>query len=64
MGGGSDHMQKTGGMRATNPYHPFYGMWVTLARKPRWTDSVVAWCAKFIESPDLWDPERDPDWPN
>ena len=41
VGGGSDHMQKIGGMRATNPYHPFYGMWVTLARQPRWTSAVI-----------------------
>ena len=41
VGGGSDHMQKIGGMRATNPYHPFWGMWVTLARQPRWSDAVL-----------------------
>jgi predicted amidohydrolase YtcJ len=41
VGGGSDHMQKIGGMRATNPYHPFWGMWVTLERKPRWTDQTL-----------------------
>ncbi|MBL8292166.1 MAG: amidohydrolase, partial [Bryobacterales bacterium] len=29
VGGGSDHMQKIGSMRAINPYNPFYGMWVT-----------------------------------
>lgn len=38
VGAGSDHMQKIGGMRAVNPYHPFWGMWVALERKPRWTD--------------------------
>jgi predicted amidohydrolase YtcJ len=41
VGGGSDHMQKIGGMRATNPYHPFWGMWVAVARKPRWTETVL-----------------------
>ncbi len=41
IGGGSDHMQKIGSMRAINPYNPFYGMWVTLARQPRWTDQVL-----------------------
>lgn len=41
VGGGSDHMQKIGGMRATNPYNPFWGMWITLERKPRWTDQVL-----------------------
>jgi len=35
VGGGSDHMQKIGSMRAINPYNPFYGIWVTLARQPR-----------------------------
>lgn len=41
VGGGSDHMQKIGGMRSINPYNPFFGMWITLARRPRWTDAVV-----------------------
>ena len=41
VGGGSDHMQKIGGMRATNPYNPFWGMWITLERKPRWTDQTL-----------------------
>jgi len=41
VGGGSDHMQKIGGLRAVNPYHPFWGMWVTLKRQPRWTDEVL-----------------------
>ena len=37
-GGGSDHMQKIGAMRSINPYHPFWGMWVTLTRGARWYD--------------------------
>jgi predicted amidohydrolase YtcJ len=41
IGGGSDHMQKIGGMRATNPYNPFWGMWVAITRKPRWTDQIL-----------------------
>jgi predicted amidohydrolase YtcJ len=41
VGGGSDHMQKIGSMRAINPYNPFYGMWVTLVRQPRWTDEPL-----------------------
>lgn len=41
VGGGSDHMQKIGGLRAINPYHPFWGMWVTLKRQPRWTDKPL-----------------------
>lgn len=35
VGGGSDHMQKIGSMRAVNPYNPFLGMWITLTRQPR-----------------------------
>ncbi|MFB3828320.1 MAG: amidohydrolase [Bryobacteraceae bacterium] len=38
VGGGSDHMQKIGSLRSNNPYNPFLGMWVTLTRKPRWTE--------------------------
>lgn len=34
-GGGSDHMQKIGGLRSINPYNPFLGMWVTITRKAR-----------------------------
>ncbi len=41
VGGGSDHMQKIGGLRSINPYNPFFGMWITLARQPRWTDDVL-----------------------
>jgi predicted amidohydrolase YtcJ len=41
VGGGSDHMQKIGSMRSINPYNPFYGMWVTLARQPRWTEKPL-----------------------
>ena len=41
VGGGSDHMQKVGSMRSINPYNPFYGMWVMLARLPRWTTQVL-----------------------
>jgi predicted amidohydrolase YtcJ len=36
VGGGSDHMQKIGARRAVNPYDPFLGMWVTVARRARW----------------------------
>ena len=35
-GGGSDHMQKIGSMRAINPYNPFLGMHVATTRKARW----------------------------
>ncbi len=41
VGGGSDHMQRIGGMRAVNPYNPFWGMWITLTRQPRWTDQPL-----------------------
>ncbi len=41
VGGGSDHMQKIGGMRSINPYNPFFGMWVMLERRPRWTTTVL-----------------------
>ena len=41
VGGGSDHMQKIGGMRSINPYNPFFGMWITLRRQPRWTDEPL-----------------------
>jgi hypothetical protein len=34
VGGGSDHMQKIGGMRSVNAYNPFFGMWITLDRTP------------------------------
>lgn len=41
VGGGSDHMQKIGSMRSINPYNPFFGMWITLQRRPRWTDEIL-----------------------
>lgn len=41
VGGGSDHMQKIGSMRSINPYNPFFGMWITLTRRPRWADTVM-----------------------
>ena len=41
VGGGSDHMQKIGGMRSINPYNPFFGMWITLTRQPRWTGQTL-----------------------
>lgn len=34
-GGGSDHMQKVGSLRAINPYNPFLGMWVAITRKAK-----------------------------
>lgn len=38
VGGGSDHMQKIGSFRSINQYNPFLGMWITLTRRPRWSD--------------------------
>jgi len=40
-GGGSDHMQKIGSMRSVNPYNPFLGMWITLARVPKYMDEPL-----------------------
>ena len=41
VGGGSDHMQKIGSLRATNPYNPFLGMWTTITRKARWYEGSL-----------------------
>ena len=41
VGGGSDHMQKIGSLRAINPYNPFLGMWVTLTRRSRCSDTQL-----------------------
>lgn len=41
VGGGSDHMQKIGGMRSINPYHPFLGMEITQTRLPRGMDKAL-----------------------
>jgi hypothetical protein len=35
IGGGSDHMQKIGSLRAINPYHPFLAMWVAITRRAK-----------------------------
>ncbi len=37
-GGGSDHMQKIGSLRSVNPYNPFLGMWITVARRGKGYD--------------------------
>jgi predicted amidohydrolase YtcJ len=34
-GGGSDHMQRIDSLTSVNPYNPFLGMWVTVAREAR-----------------------------
>ena len=41
VGGGSDHMQKIGSLRSTNPYNPFLGMWTTLVRQPRGSEAPL-----------------------
>ena len=41
IGGGSDHMQKIGSLRSVNPYNPFLGIWISLARQPRRSDSPL-----------------------
>lgn len=37
-GGGSDHMQKIGSLRAINFYDPWLSIWTTLTRQANWTD--------------------------
>ena len=41
VGGGSDHMQKVGSRRSVNPYNPFLGMWITLARLPKGSSAAL-----------------------
>jgi predicted amidohydrolase YtcJ len=41
IGGGSDHMQKIGSLRAINPYNPFHAMWTALVRRPRGSDTPL-----------------------
>ena len=41
IGGGTDHMKKIGARRSINPYHPFLGMWTTIARHPRSYDGQL-----------------------
>jgi predicted amidohydrolase YtcJ len=41
VGGGSDHMQKIGSLRSINPYNPWLGMWIAVARKCRYLDEPL-----------------------
>jgi predicted amidohydrolase YtcJ len=41
IGGGSDHMQKIGSWRSTNPYNPFLGMWIAITRRARGMDAAL-----------------------
>lgn len=40
-GGGSDHMQKIGSLRAINPYNPFLGMATAVTRQAKWHDKPL-----------------------
>ncbi len=41
VGGGSDHMQKIGSLRSINPYNPWLGMWIAVARKCRYLETPL-----------------------
>jgi predicted amidohydrolase YtcJ len=41
VGGGSDHMQKIGSLRSTNPYNPFLGMWTAITRHAKWYEGQL-----------------------
>ncbi|MDQ3623367.1 MAG: amidohydrolase [Verrucomicrobiota bacterium] len=41
VGGGSDHMQKIGSLRAINPYNPFLGMATAVTRRARWHEGSL-----------------------
>ncbi len=41
VGGGSDHMQKIGSLRAINPYNPWLAMWIVVTRKCRYLDEPL-----------------------
>lgn len=41
VGGGSDHMQKIGSLRSINPYNPWLGMWITIARRSRFLNESL-----------------------
>ncbi len=40
VGGGSDHMQRIGSFISVNPYNPFLGMWIAVAREARRMDGT------------------------
>ena len=40
-GGGSDHMQKIGSLRAVNPYNPFLAIQTAVTRRARWHEGTV-----------------------
>jgi predicted amidohydrolase YtcJ len=41
VGGGSDHMQKIGSLRANNPYNPFLAMWTAITRHAKWYEGQL-----------------------
>ncbi len=41
VGGGSDHMQKIGSLLSINPYNPWLGMWIAVARRCRYLDTTL-----------------------
>jgi predicted amidohydrolase YtcJ len=41
VGGGSDHMQKIGSLRAVNPYDTFLGLWVAQTRRGKRYDGQL-----------------------
>ena len=41
VGGGSDHMQKIGSLRAINSYNPFLAMQTAVTRQARWYDGKL-----------------------
>ncbi len=41
VGGGSDHMQKVGSLRAINPYNPFLAMWTAITRHAKAFDGAL-----------------------
>jgi predicted amidohydrolase YtcJ len=41
IGGGSDHMQKIGSLRANNPYNPFLAVQTAITRKTRWHEGAL-----------------------
>jgi len=41
VGGGSDHMQKIGSLRANNPYNPFLAMGTAITRRAKWYEGQL-----------------------
>jgi predicted amidohydrolase YtcJ len=55
VAGGSDHMIRFDSREATNPYHPFFGMWMAVTRKT--TDGKVLnpeQCISRMEALKMW----------